>query len=113
MDWIWQNRAWLFDGIGATIVGGLIVWAIIRFLSASREQPRGSAVEVRADHGASLTGSPIANGSNITQTINIGAVSVPTTSPALDYRSDPTPQDILRQIRSAPPFDQARITKNY
>jgi hypothetical protein len=26
MDWIWQNREWIFSGVGAALIGVLLGW---------------------------------------------------------------------------------------
>jgi hypothetical protein len=26
LDWLWENRQWVFDGIGIAIIGGVIAW---------------------------------------------------------------------------------------
>ena len=30
MDWLWDNREWLFSGIAATLVGGIIAFVLRR-----------------------------------------------------------------------------------
>jgi hypothetical protein len=40
LQWLWDNRQWLFDGAGGTAVAGLIVWVWRRFTPRdNHEQP--------------------------------------------------------------------------
>ncbi|MGB7754125.1 MAG: hypothetical protein WCF88_21415 [Candidatus Acidiferrales bacterium] len=113
MEWIWQNHVWLFDGFGGAIVVGLILW-LLNFVFRSAPKPtEASPLTVRADRESNVVGSPIASGSHITQTINIAGQIASPNLPVRDYRPDPTPEAILQRVRSAPPFDQAQIMKNY
>src|SRR5712692_36091 len=110
MHWLWSNKEWLFSGLGVAIAG-----LLYRFLirnGASR-----SAGIVFADRKGTVLGSPIASGSNISQTINIVAsgTSSPaprsTTSPI--YEERPTPDEIFGQLLSLPIYQRPAARESY
>jgi hypothetical protein len=66
MNWLSENYKWLFDGVAGAAALSLIGYFIHRF-SKSRGQNGNAALNAQ---GAKVTNSPVASGSNITQTIN-------------------------------------------
>jgi hypothetical protein len=37
VDWLWNNRQWVFDGVGIAIIGGAIAW-----FRSRRKSPSGA-----------------------------------------------------------------------
>jgi hypothetical protein len=60
---------------------------------------------------SSLIGSPIATGSNITQNVTIAGPSGAQASP--EFHSTPSANEIIKQIKSLPPYQQWQARKNY
>lgn len=68
MNWLWENRSWLFSGAGIAAVT-LLIW-LVRHLRTVALHPKSEGVTAGARiENASLFASPIASGSNISQTI--------------------------------------------
>jgi hypothetical protein len=66
MNWLSENYKWLFDGVAGAAALSLIGYFIHRF-----SQPKGQNGNAALNaQGAKVTNSPVASGSNITQTVN-------------------------------------------
>ena len=113
MDWIWQNRTWLFDGIGATVVIGLLLWLFKRLFPPHANSKAGNEAHALVGRDASFVASPIASGTHITQIINMAGAQNAQTASRLEFRSEPTPRDIFERIAVALPFDKERAAESY
>ncbi len=69
MNGISQHVTWLFDGVGGLIVVGVVGWLIKRFLDPKRESVKGKVEATSNSGNASVSASPVASGSNISQTV--------------------------------------------
>ncbi len=112
MNWLWENRTWLFSGAGVALVSFLL-W-LVRRLRTTAPSPRSeSAASVASIENALVIASPIASGSNISQTVqNI----FPSSSPPPDTRigeTHPTPEEIREHIANLPPYGQAEAAEHY
>jgi hypothetical protein len=107
MHWLWDNKEWLFSGIGVALLGWI-------FTKLSR-QPADSSVAVSATRGSSIVGSPVANGSHISQTVHITMQGTDQDSQQAGprYAEKPTPQEIAAQLRSIPAFQRLEARKSY
>jgi membrane protein implicated in regulation of membrane protease activity len=65
MNWLSENYKWVFDGIGAAVLVGLIAWLWRRFFKEPAAE--NATVNVR---DSQVRGSPIASGSQVTQNIH-------------------------------------------
>jgi hypothetical protein len=80
MRWLFDNYKWLFDGVGGTVVIGLIGLWYRHWRKRQREDQAPSSTLTA--QGAKVENSPVASGSGITQTINSPTInlSLPNTS---------------------------------
>jgi hypothetical protein len=106
MKWIWVQ--WVFSGIGVAVLGFLGRWLFRR---------DGQSAAISANR-SSVVGSPVASGSNISQTVNLTTVNpAPTVNPALqikgDYSEKPTPADIENQLDALPAFQRNKMKDDY
>ncbi len=82
MHWLSQNYQWLFDGIGGVVLIALVRIGYNRWRK-SRTQVDGShPSSALTAQGAKVTNSPIASGSNISQTINSSTLNLSLPAPA-------------------------------
>jgi hypothetical protein len=86
LDWIWQNRQWLFSGAGISVLAAL-------FWIAKRVRARRPPA-----HPAPGT---------LPQKLQLAPVAPPRRF------TKPTPQEIKEQILSVPPFQQRSATRAY
>src|ERR1700674_2147049 len=92
MNWLSENYKWLFDGVAGAAALSLIGYFIHRF-TKSKGQNGNAALNAQ---GAKVTNSPVASGSNITQTVNspttinlaLGEPTIAPRSPGRRLRSD-------------------------
>jgi hypothetical protein len=107
MHWLWDNKEWLFSGIGVALLG----WVYTKF-----SRPRASSSNaISASGGSSIVGSPIASGSHISQTVNITMRGAEQRSQQLgtDYSEKPSAHDVAAQLRSIPAFQRLEARKSY
>jgi hypothetical protein len=104
MNWILANKEWVFSGVGVAVIGSLIALFFRR--------PSGNLAAISADRSGSVVGSPVASGSNISQTVNI--VSAPATAPpSTVYSGTPTPDEIAAHLKSLPVFQRNAVKDSY
>ena len=107
MNWIWENKTWLFSGLGVALVLG-----ILRYIfKPSSHGTTNQSSTIRDVANSSLMGSPIATGSNITQNVTIAGPSGAQASP--EFHSALSANEIIKQIKSLPPYQQWQAGKNY
>ena len=70
MNWISQHVAWLSEGVGGLVVVGIVGWFLKRLFDSKQESVKGEVAATSANENASISTSPVAKGSNITQTVN-------------------------------------------
>jgi len=108
MNWLWANKEWVFSGIGVVFLG-LLVRILLR--------PRavGQSGIVSADRNSSVLGSPVASGSNISQTVSIVLNGTRSTPPQtkIPYAAKPTPKEIRAQLNALPLFQKKGATESY
>jgi hypothetical protein len=80
MQWLSDNYKWLFDGIGALVLMAVLGYFVRRILRPSRDDQKDTAT-LNAQ-GAKVTNSPVASGSNISQTINSPTVNLSLPTPS-------------------------------
>src|ERR1700722_6142110 len=100
---------WVFSGVGVALLG-----VLGRFLGRWFRR-EGQSAGLSASR-SNVTGSPVASGSNITQTVNFMTVTAPTASLAPaegDYSETPTPADIETHLDSLPAFQRDRVKDSY
>jgi hypothetical protein len=73
MQWLSENYNWLFDGIGALLVMAVLGYLVRRIL---RNRQKGSAALTA--QGAKVMNSPVASGSNNTQTVHAPTIHAQT-----------------------------------
>lgn len=104
MQWLWANKEWLFSGLGIALVS-----VIYRFWF---HQPH-ARLSVRNN---SMVGSPVASGSNISQTIHVGDVIRNDTDvfeKSDGYKEQPSPDQIQAYLESLPIYQQADAANAY
>ena len=108
MSWLWSNKEWLFSGIGVAVV----VWLLSQFLRQRLTSPSST---VSANQNSSILGSPVARGSNISQTVTITQIGdgQATSAPVKTYSSSPTPTEIEDQLSSLPLYQRKGAAKSY
>jgi hypothetical protein len=89
MNWLWENRTWLFSGVGVSALTAL-VW-FVRRLWVPAKQPSITAEGAATIENASLVGSPVAMGPNISEVIH----APPTTGIS---QTQPTQEKIRSEI---------------
>jgi hypothetical protein len=107
MNWLLANKTWLFSGLGVAILG-----FVLRKLFQSG---KGHSVDVSMNQ-SSVVGSPVASGSNISQTVNFTTVNSPTTpqtSIRKGYSEKPTPTEIEAQLDSLPAYQRNAAKESY
>jgi hypothetical protein len=106
MSWFWDNRTWLFSGLGVVLLLGALRWMRAFFRPRPTAQPSNLAIS-----SSFLVGSPVATGSNITQSVSI---TVPEGSQGTgEFHSDPSADEITGYISSLPPYQQSQACANY
>ena len=108
MNWLWENRTWLFSGVGVAALTALI--RFVRRLWVPAKQPSRTA-EIAAIENASLVDSPIAIGSNISQVIHVPSEAARPTAGISP--TQPTPEKIRSEIEGLPLYLQRDAEKNY
>src|SRR6266567_2727416 len=88
MNWLSENYKWLFDGVAGAAVIAVIGYVVHRFLGS---QDRQQGVAALTAQGAKVTNSPVASGTNISQTINSPTVNLSLPTP-LQARESETPR---------------------
>jgi hypothetical protein len=88
MNWLSENYKWVFDGIGAAALIGLIAWLWRRFFKEPAEKTNTSLTA----KDSQVTNSPVASGSGIIQNV-IHFQPQPAPSPALSVPTVPATQD--------------------
>jgi len=112
VNWIWENRTWLFSGAGIAALT-LLLWFVRRLRTAGLRPRSENYTEGARVENASLSGSPIASGSNISQTVqNIFSPISPTIAAPIG-ETHPTPDEIREHIKSLPPYGQLEAAENY
>ena len=116
MHFLWDNREWLFSGLGVLILGG--VWAFFRKRSRpeSISFPSSNKASLSAEHNSSVLGSPVASGSNISQTVNFSTTNI--APPPVAHRREPTttrptPEEIMAQVDSVPVLQKIAAGQAY
>ena len=111
MHWLWTNKEWLFSGVGVAVIGPLL-YTLFRL----RTHTAGSS-DISASRNSAVFGSPVAHGSNISQTINIGIAGTNSPSPhsvtSPAYEERPTPDEIEEQLLSLPIYQRPAARKSY
>ncbi len=91
MRWISDNYKWLFDGVAGAAIIALIVYLLQRWVRRSPE-----ATAIASVQESSGTNSPVARGSNNTQTVHAPTIHAQTVnygnSPAAPTASAPPPK---------------------
>jgi hypothetical protein len=72
MNWLSENYKWLFDGVAGAVTITIVGYVIRRFRKSTDQQ----ATAALTAQGAKVTNSPVASGSNITQTINSPTINL-------------------------------------
>jgi|ERR1700731_3078008 len=107
MNWLLANKEWIFSGIGVALLG--LLYAVF-----FRPRSIGASGQVSADRQSSMTGSPLASGSNISQTVNIVTMShPPTPGPDVAYSETPSPYEIKKQLLALPVFQRKAAASSY
>jgi hypothetical protein len=75
VNWLWQNKEWLFSGIGVAVAGGLF-WRFRRLLFPSPPPSNTSIQSAAIVANGPVNASPVANGSNISQSVNSPTVNL-------------------------------------
>jgi hypothetical protein len=114
MQWIVDNRAWIFSGIGVVFLIGLYKLLFKR---------KKASISVSAKRVSTGNGSPAIIGSNNTQVVHQNNYSVSTPGqPTFEssvggvpsgYSSNPSPSEIFEAIDELPPFQRARAINDY
>lgn len=107
MNWLLANKAWIFSGVGVAVLGF--------FVRKFFQHATGDSAAISASR-SSVVASPVASGSNISQTVNFTTVhSAPTPTPPVrsDYSEKPTPADIFIHLNSLPAFQQNKVKDSY
>ncbi|SRR6266404_5188141 len=100
-NWIWQNKEWLFSGIGVVIVVGG-VGLFYRRIFPRRIAPNNSIAEFPP--AASLPSQVLTISPQV-------ALPIPhTTTPTF---TKPNPVEIIKQINSVPPYQQQHAKLSY
>jgi hypothetical protein len=94
-----QNYQWIFSGVGVLFVG----WLVQSWFKKSSSP----TTEVK---DSVVTGSAIASGSNISQTVHYHP---PASIPAPEGDTHPTPKEIEDHISSLTPYMQHAATEHY
>jgi hypothetical protein len=93
MNWLSENYKWVFDGIGAATLIGLIAWLWRRFF----KEPAAENVTVSVQD-SQITGSPIASGSQVTQNIHYGQELAPASpAPSVPASTQDKPRPNMQQ----------------
>src|SRR6266478_2827197 len=79
MKWLSENYKWLFDGVAGAAVISVIGYVIHHFLGSQGRQQGAAALTAQ---GAKVTDSPVASGTNISQTINSPTVNLSLPAPS-------------------------------
>src|ERR1700692_3663128 len=107
MNWLWANKEWVFSGIGVVFLG-----LLARMLLRPRAVEQSGIVS--ADRNGSVTGSPVASGSNISQTVNIITTTHSSAPrPTTVYSEKPTPDEIHAHLDSLPVFLRKTAKDSY
>jgi|HubBroStandDraft_2_1064218.scaffolds.fasta_scaffold407407_2 hypothetical protein len=111
MNWVLDNKTWIFSGVGCLALGGLVK-AVVWLLRRRAQTPTPGDVSATAITSSSMIGSPVATGSNISQNVSINIVKQ--TPPTPDgYSPRPTPQEIFAQLSKIPVFQQGDAARAY
>jgi hypothetical protein len=106
MHWILGNKEWLFSGIGVAILGSVLAFFVRRRTVANENT---SIIE-----DTSMIGSPVATGSNISQTVSVTLAGTQPTPDARDsYSGKPAPDEIYSQLAALPIFQRDDAAKSY
>jgi len=107
MDWLWANKEWIFSGLGVAVLG---VFVRLFF----RPPSGGPSGQIFAGRSSSVLGSPVASGSNISQTISI-VTTTQLEEPHSDksYSPAPTPSEIRNQLLALPVFQRKSAAHSY
>jgi len=112
MNWVWENRTWLFSGAGLTALA-CVVSLVRRFWLAKKETAPGHAPVMAKVEKNTMTNSPVAIGSNISQTINVANHLKEDVNASPKYMRNPTHQEIIKRIDDALPFDKTHTEQNH
>jgi hypothetical protein len=107
MNWLLANKTWIFSGIGVAVLGFIVRKFFLR--------SKGDSAAISPNR-SSVIGSPVASGSNISQTVNVTTVhSTPTANSPVnrDYSKKPTPSDIRAHLDSLPAFQRNTVRTSY
>jgi len=103
MHWLLDNKEWVFSGIGVALLG----WV----LTLWRRRGSNSSAAISVDHGGHVIGPPVASGSNIVQTVNIGMEGGGRSPSSSEYSLSPNPVEIQSQLESLPIY-QRNVAKD-
>jgi hypothetical protein len=106
VNWLLVNKEWVFSGAGVAAVGALIALFF-------RRGSEGHRSAISADRNSSVLGSPVASGSNISQTVNIVTTLSPAPQQGITYSDTPSPSDIRKQLRALPLFQRKAVASSY
>ena len=111
MNWVWENRAWIFSGVGVSIIVAAL-WVFRRFFLPP--SPSSVPSNVTKIESSSLSGSPVATGSNISQTVQITNISnsESKTVPRRKF-TRPTPDEITKQLNQLTDYQKPFASKAY
>ncbi len=76
INWISQNRTWLFDGVAGVVLVAAVGWFIRRVLHSKQESVRGEVAANSTYGNASVTSSPVGSGTDVAQAVNNSTVNV-------------------------------------
>jgi hypothetical protein len=107
MNWLWDNKEWVFSGAGVAIFGLLYGFFF-------RPRPAANSSQVSADRSSAVLGSPVASGSHISQVVNIvTAAHSPSPLTANAYSDKPGPDEIHAHLESLPVFQRKAVKESY
>jgi hypothetical protein len=104
LDWIWQNKQWLFSGVGVSVIA-LLFWVFNRV--ARRVPP--SVISGVPSMAPPLHLTPRAPSIAAPPP----ALEGPVSDAPLNRFTKPTPHEINEQIRAVPPFQQRDAKRAY
>lgn len=114
LNWLDANKEWLFSGVGVAAAA----WTVGMIIRRAKAKPAlTNEQQIKAAVAAgSLTNSPVAVGSHITQNVTLQRPGGPLQSIipiSQRHPSSPTPDEIWQQRDRTPPFQRPRFLNNY
>lgn len=113
MDWIWSNKEWLFSGVAVAIIAGVYRFIFRRRTTVFAAEANTSTIQAEA-----MIGSPVATGSNISQTVNLVMSAPPSPDPPSrqppdGYSPKPKPREIFSHVSKLPLLQQGYAAAAY